>query len=96
MTETDKLAIEVALATPQAQRVAAFQVVSGSTVGSVLALPEVRMRFPELDAMPPPRVGVWGRACDAARLLRDGDRIEIYRPLQADPKDARRQRAARR
>lgn len=41
------------------------------------------------------RTGVWGRAQDAAALLRDRDRVEIYRPLQVDPKEARRLRYRR-
>jgi uncharacterized protein len=36
--------------------------------------------------------GVWGRRCDPARVLRDGDRVEIYRALAVDPKEARRLR----
>ena len=37
-------------------------------------------------------LGVWGRRCSAAQPLRDGDRVEIYRPLRVDPKVARRER----
>jgi len=40
-------------------------------------------------------VGVWGKVQSRDRTLRDGDRVEIYRPLTADPKAARRKRAAR-
>jgi putative ubiquitin-RnfH superfamily antitoxin RatB of RatAB toxin-antitoxin module len=39
------------------------------------------------------RFGIFGRMVDAATLLRDGDRVEIYRPLKVDPKEARRNRA---
>lgn len=38
------------------------------------------------------RAGIWGRVRDAGTRLRDGDRVELYRPLQVDPKEARRQR----
>jgi putative ubiquitin-RnfH superfamily antitoxin RatB of RatAB toxin-antitoxin module len=41
------------------------------------------------------RLGVWGRACEPQAVLRDHDRIELYRPLQVDPKEARRQRYRR-
>ena len=41
------------------------------------------------------RFGVWGRVCAAAQRLRDRDRVEIYRPLRVDPKEARRQRLRR-
>ncbi len=41
------------------------------------------------------RVGVWCKACDPAALLRDRDRVELYRPLTVDPKEARRLRYKR-
>ena len=41
------------------------------------------------------KLGVWGRACEPQAVLRDRDRIELYRPLQVDPKEARRQRYRR-
>lgn len=87
---------EVAWGTTAAQRLKAYRAEAGATVGQVVARADVRADFPELAAAPQPRLGVWGRACDAARVLRDNDRIEIYRPLLVDPKDARRTRAARR
>ncbi len=40
--------------------------------------------------------GIWGQRCGRAAMLRDGDRIEVYRPLPADPCERRRRRAARR
>jgi putative ubiquitin-RnfH superfamily antitoxin RatB of RatAB toxin-antitoxin module len=40
-------------------------------------------------------LGVWGRSCGPERVLRDGDRVEIYRPLAMDPNEARRLRARR-
>ena len=51
-------------------------------------------RWPEL-AAGEPSVGIWGRATSAAAVLRDGDRVELYRPLAADPQEARRRRAAK-
>ena len=41
------------------------------------------------------KLGVWGRSCEPQVVLRDRDRIELYRPLQVDPKEARRQRYRR-
>lgn len=52
-------------------------------------------RFAELDLALLP-VGIWGRACTLETRLVDGDRVEIYRPLALDPKEARRLRARRR
>ena len=51
-------------------------------------------RWPEL-AIGAPSVGIWGRATSAETALRDGDRVELYRPLAADPQEARRRRAAK-
>ena len=51
-------------------------------------------RWPGL-ASGEPEVGIWGRATSAEDSLRDGDRVELYRPLAADPQEARRRRAAR-
>jgi len=48
-------------------------------------------RYPEID-MPETWVGVWGRLASLHQALRDGDRVEIYRPLRVDPKVARRER----
>jgi uncharacterized protein len=48
-------------------------------------------RWPEL-ASRAPSVGIWGRAAGAETSLRDGDRVELYRPLAADPQEARRRR----
>jgi uncharacterized protein len=47
------------------------------------------------EVAPDASVGVWGKAHSLTRALREGDRVELYRPLQADPKTARRKRAAR-
>jgi putative ubiquitin-RnfH superfamily antitoxin RatB of RatAB toxin-antitoxin module len=49
--------------------------------------------FPEL-AMQPMVLGIYGAVCDGERQLRDGDRVEIYRPLKQDPRALRRERAA--
>jgi putative ubiquitin-RnfH superfamily antitoxin RatB of RatAB toxin-antitoxin module len=49
-------------------------------------------RWPEL-AIGEPSVGIWGRATAATTVLSDGDRVELYRPLAADPQEARRRRA---
>jgi putative ubiquitin-RnfH superfamily antitoxin RatB of RatAB toxin-antitoxin module len=61
----------------------------GSTVADALAASGVLGRHPTLDAS---AVGRWGRRCGAAELLREGDRIELYRALEVDPKESRRRR----
>lgn len=64
---------------------------SGSTVQSALAASNALSELPELGD--PPATGIFGRAVPPSHVLADGDRIELYRPLKADPKDARRRRA---
>jgi uncharacterized protein len=62
----------------------------GSTVADALAASGLLQRHAELAASP--AAGVWGREQAPTHRLRDGDRVEIYRPLQVDPKEARRLR----
>lgn len=61
---------------------------------SVMQAIEVSGMAPALsaDAIDSARLGIFGRKVTANQLLRDGDRVEIYRPLVQDPKDARRRR----
>ena len=63
----------------------------GSTVADALHASGLQARHPEheLSALP---VGLWGTFCERDDLLRDRDRVELYRPLRVDPKEARRQR----
>ncbi len=64
---------------------------TGSTVKDALQASGFLIRWPELVSSGA-QVGVWGRHVDGNGLLRDGDRVEIYRALSVDPKVARRQR----
>ncbi|HEX7559841.1 MAG TPA: RnfH family protein [Usitatibacter sp.] len=82
----------VALALPGRQEVVELAVPEGGTVGDAIAAAKLGERFPEIDAAAL-EVGVWARVASHATVLRDGDRVELYRPLKADPKDARRARA---
>lgn len=63
----------------------------GATVADALHASGLVERHPgvAIDVLP---VGVWGSFCDRAAPLHDGDRVELYRPLQVDPKEARRLR----
>jgi putative ubiquitin-RnfH superfamily antitoxin RatB of RatAB toxin-antitoxin module len=66
----------------------------GATAWQAVMASGLLAAFPELDLGHLP-VGVWGRKAAAGQVLRDRDRIEIYRPLQVDPKVARRERFRR-
>ena len=69
----------------------ALRLAAGATVADALRASELQARYPEhsLDALP---VGIWGAFCDRDALLRDRDRVELYRPLRVDPMEARRRR----
>jgi putative ubiquitin-RnfH superfamily antitoxin RatB of RatAB toxin-antitoxin module len=67
---------------------------SGMTIGEALALPIVKKMLEGFDAAQC-RVGIWGKIKSLDAVLNQQDRIEVYRPLIADPKEARHRRAAR-
>ena len=70
----------------------AVRVSAGATVLDAVRASGALERFPLLD-ISTAAVGIWGRASSLAELLAPGDRVEIYRPLAIDPKEARRKRA---
>lgn len=88
-----KMGVEVAYATRKEQLIISVQVDVDSTVETVIVASGILERFPDID-LPNNKVGVFGKACKLDRVLRAGDRIEIYRPLIADPKKVRKERAA--
>jgi len=87
------LAIDVVYAAPGVERSYSVHLVPGATVGDAIHASGVLRDCAEID-LARNAVGVWGRARSLTTPLNDGDRVEIYRPLIADPKDARRRRAA--
>lgn len=92
-SSADLIAVEVAYALPSQQIMLAVDVAAETTVEGAIRESGVLERFPEID-LDKNRVGVFGKLAKLSDGLRDGDRIEIYRPLIADPKEARRRRAA--
>jgi len=78
---------------PGANRVdeVVLRLVAGSTVADALRRSSLAERHPgvALDDLP---CAVWGALCDRSAVLRHNDRVELYRPLQVDPKQARRKR----
>lgn len=89
------LQVEVVYATPERQARYALRVTQGATVADAIRVSGVCEAFPEID-LARNRVGIHGNLTRPAQLLRDGDRVEIYRALSADPNEARRRRAAKR
>lgn len=88
------LRIEVAYALPERQTLLVLDVPAATTVGTAIALSAILRLYPEID-LAVQRVGVFGQFVALDRLVEAGDRIEIYRPLVADPKASRHARVAR-
>ncbi|KAF0862838.1 RnfH family protein [Pseudomonas sp. LD120] len=88
------IAIEVVYAAADRQLLLAIDVPQGVTLRAALRASSIAEQFPELDLMSCP-VGIFGKqiADPERHLMQAGDRIEIYRPLLADPKEVRRLRA---
>jgi putative ubiquitin-RnfH superfamily antitoxin RatB of RatAB toxin-antitoxin module len=82
----------VAVALPARQEVLELDLPEGSTVRDAIVAANLGERFPEIDAGIL-EAGIWSRLTNAGTVLREGDRVELYRELQADPKDARRARS---
>jgi putative ubiquitin-RnfH superfamily antitoxin RatB of RatAB toxin-antitoxin module len=86
------LRIEVVYALPGRLTLRRVSLNEGSTVADALRASGLTAEFPEIEAL---RVGIFGRTAPRDTVLRDRDRVEIYRPLKADPKEARRARATK-
>lgn len=86
------ISVTVAAAIPARQEVVEVELPEGSTVADALRCSGLEARFPEID-FAAARVGIWSRPSTRGTTLRDGDRVEVYRELKADPKEMRRRRA---
>lgn len=88
--------IEVVYAAVDRQVLLALDVPVGSTVRQALEMCGIERQFPDLNLAQSP-VGIFGKVLNdpSTRVIEAGERIEIYRPLLADPKEVRRQRAAK-
>jgi putative ubiquitin-RnfH superfamily antitoxin RatB of RatAB toxin-antitoxin module len=86
------ISIEVVYALPDRAICIGMQCAAGTSVAAALSQVANEAAFASVDVMNLP-VGIFGRAVRREELLKDGDRIELYRPLAQDPKVARRNRA---
>lgn len=89
-----EIAISVAYALPDRQTVVKLNVPAGTTVGDAVRLSGLASRFPEL-ATEPLHCAIFGRGVALGDVVAAGDRVEVLRPLLIDPKESRRQAAAR-
>lgn len=99
MTDSKTIAVEVVYALPHEQRLVSLLVAPGTTAQEALVRSGIPEEYPEVD-LATAKLGIFGQALGTKGLpqadqyeLQPGDRVEVYRPLIADPKEARRQRA---
>ncbi|MBT3348105.1 MAG: RnfH family protein [Thiotrichales bacterium] len=89
----DKIKVEVAYALEDEQIIIELEVEEGATAEQAVIASEVIERFPEIE-LESVKMGVFGKVAKRDRVLLERDRVEIYRPLIADPKEVRKARAA--
>lgn len=88
----DEILVEVAYAKPDVQVIIPLVVKTGTTLEQAINLSGVLDDFPEID-LGKNKVGIFSKPSKKDTVLREKDRVEIYRPLIADPKEVRKQRA---
>ena len=92
MENADRIAVEVAYALPDEQVIIPLEIEAGADCEQAITRSGILTRYPEID-LAVNKVGVFGKLGRLDVVLREGDRVEIYRPLLADPKEIRKQRA---
>lgn len=92
MANPQILHVEVVYARRDVQQLAALELEAGATACDALHLSGLLQKFPEIE-LTTCKLGIFGRIVGPQQVLRDGDRVEIYRELPTDPKRARRERA---
>ena len=93
MDNGKKITIEVAYALSNNQVILPVKVDAEMTIEEIIHHSGILETYSDID-LSKSKVGVFGKLAKLSSTLREGDRIEIYRPLIADPKEVRRQRAA--
>jgi len=93
MVNADTIEVEIVYALPEKQELVKSKLPAGSTLLQALEASGLLQRFPEID-LASNKFGIYGKLGKLDSVLRDCDRVEIYRPLIADPKEVRRQRVA--
>jgi putative ubiquitin-RnfH superfamily antitoxin RatB of RatAB toxin-antitoxin module len=89
----ERIHVEVAYAEPERQFLRRVELAAGASAADAIAASGIE-REAGIDTASM-AIGIWSKPTAATTLLRDGDRVELYRPLKADPKESRRRRAAR-
>ena len=94
MSESKTLRVEVAYALPEKQVILELQVPEGTSVLEAAQQSGVTGQFEGID-LENAKFGIFGKVVSPKQVLREGERVEVYRPLIADPKEVRKARAAR-
>lgn len=94
MVDKNVIHIEVAYGTSVDQSLIELKVPAGTTLIQAIRLSGIAQQHPEIDLKNSVK-GIFSKVADDDRVLQEHDRVEIYRPLKVDPKEARRQRALR-
>lgn len=87
-----EITIEIVFALPEKQYLLSRTMSAGTTVREAINDASLENEFPDVDFRAAP-VGIWGNEVDRDHVVRDGDRIEIYRQLELEPREARRRLA---
>lgn len=93
MANADRIPVEVAYALPEKQVILKLNIAADTTVESAIRSSGILEQFPDID-LSKNKVGIFGKPGKLTDVLHPGDRVEIYRPLIADPKEVRKMRAA--
>lgn len=91
--DNSPITVELIYALPDQQNLISLTVERGTTVKQAIDKSGILTQYPEI-AIHQAKVGIFSKAISLDTILREGDRIEIYRPLKIDPKQARRKKAA--
>jgi putative ubiquitin-RnfH superfamily antitoxin RatB of RatAB toxin-antitoxin module len=92
MAEAGSLSIEIIYAFPQRQELVRLTLPEGSTAQQAIEASGLLQKYGEID-LKKNKIGIFGKLSRLDAVLRDRDRVEIYRPLIADPKEVRKKRA---
>jgi len=90
----EKINVEIVYATAGQQDLMAVEVEADTTVEQLIEHSGILEKYPEIEIGKKNKIGIFGKLTKASTVLREKDRVEIYRPLIADPKEVRRKRAA--
>ena len=90
---SDSINVEVCYALKDRQEIVHLKMPEGCTVQRAIDASGLLQKHPEIDLAKLNKIGVFAKLVKGDTVLRDKDRVEIYRPLIADPKDVRRKRA---